>query len=108
MKKSILFISLYFLIFLVVSVPLFLNIKINELSNNVDELETQVFNLEKQRMLIKLQHNENYSISSIEKLSKTHFYERLEISQKINKLEIPYKLKKIEEEENISILGFGR
>tara|TARA_B100000902_G_scaffold128662_1_gene127929 strand:- start:2419 stop:2742 length:324 start_codon:yes stop_codon:yes gene_type:complete len=107
MKKSILFISIYFVIFLIVSVPLFLNIKINELSNNVDELETEMFNLERQRMLIKLKHSENYSISSIEKLSKTYFYERLEISQKINKLEIPYKLK-TEEEENITILGFGK
>ena len=31
----------------------------------------------------------------------------LEISQKINELEIPYKLKN-QENENIAILGFGR
>ncbi len=107
MRKSLLFISIYFSIFVIVSVPLILNIRINELSNKIDNLDNEVFILERQRMLINLKHNEKYSISSIEKLANNNSYQRLEISQKINKLEIPYKLKN-QEKERIAILGFGR
>ena len=107
MRKSILFISVYFSIFAIVSVPLILNIRINELSNKIDNLDNEVFILERQRMLINLKHNEKYSISSIEQIAKINSYERLEIAQKINKLEIPYKLKN-QEKERIAILGFGR
>ncbi len=107
MRKSLLFISIYFSIFVIVSVPLILNIRINELSNKINNLDAEVSILERQRMSINLIHNEKYSISSIEQLAKINSYERLEISQKINKLEIPYKLKN-QEKENIAILGFGR
>ena len=107
MRKSLLFISIYFSIFAIVSVPLILNIRINELSNKIDNLDTEVSILERQRMLINLEHHEKYSISSIEQIAKINSYERLEIVQKINKLEIPYKLKN-QEKERIAILGFGR
>ena len=107
MRKSLLFISIYFSIFVIVSVPLILNIRINELSNKIDNLDNEVFILERQRMLINLKHNEKYSISSLEQIAKINSYERLEIAQKINKLEIPYKLKN-QEKERIAILGFGR
>jgi len=101
------FTSIYLLIFLIVSIPLILNIRINELSNNISELNTEVFILERQKMQFNLKYNEKFSISSIEKLSKIYSYERLEISQKINKLEIPYKLKN-QDKQNIAILGFGK
>ena len=107
MKRSIFFTSIYVVIFIVVSVPLILNIKINEVSNKIDEINTQIYFLERRKNSIDLKHHESYSISSIEKLAKSHSYERLEISQKINKLEIPYKLKK-ERNEKIATLGFGR
>ena len=107
MKRSIFFTSIYVVIFIVVSVPLILNIKINEVSNKIDEINTQISYLERRKISIELKHHESYSISSIEKLAKSHSYERLEISQKINKLEIPYKLKN-ERNEKIATLGFGR
>tara|TARA_B100001996_G_scaffold135575_1_gene103215 strand:+ start:615 stop:938 length:324 start_codon:yes stop_codon:yes gene_type:complete len=107
MRRSILFTSIYFSIFVIVSVPLILNIRINELSNKINDLDTEVFILEREKMLINLKYNDKYSISSIEQLAKRNYYERLEISQKINKLEIPYKLKN-QDKENIAILGFGR
>ena len=107
MKKSISFTLMYALIFIIVSVPLLLNIKINELSNSINEVNVEIFKLERIKNSIYLKHNEYYSISSIEKLAKSHSYERLEISQKINKLEIPYKLKN-ERNEKIAILGFGK
>ena len=107
MKRSIFFTSIYVVIFIVVSVPLILNIKINEVSNKIDEINSQISFLERRKISIDLKHHESYSISSIEKLAKSHSYERLEISQKINKLEIPYKLKN-ERNEKIAILGFGK
>ena len=107
MKRSIFFTSIYVVIFIVVSVPLILNIKINEVSNKIDEINTQIYFLERRKNSIDLKHHESYSISSIEKLAKSHSYKRLEISQKINKLEIPYKLKN-EVNEKIAILGFGK
>ena len=107
MRRSYMFTSIYLLIFLIVSIPLILNIRINELSNNISELNTEVFILERQKMQFNLKYNEKFSISSIEKLSKIYSYERLEISQKINKLEIPYKLKN-QDKQNIAILGFGK
>ena len=107
MKRSIFFTSIYVVIFIVVSVPLILNIKINEVSNKIDEINTQISFLERRKISIDLKHHESYSISSIEKLAKSHSYKRLEISQKINKLEIPYKLKN-EGNEKIARLGFGK
>ena len=107
MKRSIFFTSIYVVIFIVVSVPLILNIKINEVSNKIDEINTQIYFLERRKNSIDLKHHESYSISSIEKLARSHSYKRLEISQKINKLEIPYKLKN-ERSEKIAVLGFGK
>ena len=78
MKRSIFFTSIYLLTFLVVSVPLILNIKINELSNKINELNSQIYYLERSKNTIDLKHHESYSISSLEKLAKNHSYERLE------------------------------
>ena len=107
MKRSILFTLVYVIIFLIVSVPLILNIKINDLSIKIGDLDTEIFILQREKMLVNLAYNEKFSISNIEKLANSHSYERLEIFQKINKLEIPYKLKN-QEEENIAILGFSK
>ncbi len=83
MKRSIFFTSIYVVIFIVVSVPLILNIKINEVSNKIDEINTQIYLLERRKNSIDLKHHESYSISSIEKLAKSHSYKRLEISHEI-------------------------
>ena len=76
--------SIYILIFFFVSVPLILNIRINELSNKIDHLNSEIYLLERSKNTIDIIHHESYSISSLEKLAKIHSYERLEISQKIN------------------------
>ena len=95
------------LTFLILSVPLILNIKINELSNKINELNSEIYKLERSKNTIDLNHHESNTIRNLEKLAKNHSYERLEISQKINKLEIPYKLN-YERTEKIAILGFGK
>ena len=71
MKRPIFFTSIYVVIFIVVSVPLILNIKINEVSNQIYEINTQISMLERRKISIDLKHHQSYSISSIEKLAKS-------------------------------------
>ena len=98
---------IYFCIFISLVIPLMLNIKINEISNNLNDINSQILILERQLNTIKLKHNDVFSIANIDKLSKSNSYQRLEVSQKINKLEIPYKLNS-RENEKIAVLGFGK
>ena len=98
---------IYFCIFISLVIPLMLNIKINEMSNNLNHINSQILILERQLNTIKLKHNDVFSIANIDKLSKSNSYQRLEVSQKINKLEIPYKLNS-RENEKIAVLGFGK
>ncbi len=98
---------IYFCIFISLVIPLMLNIKINEMSNNLNDINSQILILERQLNTIKLKHNDVFSIANIDKLSKSNSYQRLEVSQKINKLEIPYKLNS-RENEKIAVLGFGK
>ena len=107
MRRSILFSSMYIVIFLIVSIPLLLNIRINELSNRVNELDKEMLSLEIEKVQIDTEYHKKFSVSSIEKLARIHSYQRLEIYQKINKLEIPYKLKN-QEQDKVAILGFGK
>jgi len=107
MRRSIVFTLIYIFIFFIVSVPLILNIKINELSNKINEIDKEILILEIQKLEIDVNYHKNFSISSIEKLARAHSYERLEINQKINVLEIPYKIKN-HEKEQATILGFSR
>tara|TARA_B100001996_G_C18303012_1_gene455416 strand:+ start:184 stop:507 length:324 start_codon:yes stop_codon:yes gene_type:complete len=107
MRRSILFTIIYIAIFLIVSIPLILNIKINELSNKVNELDKEMLTLELEKVQIDIEYHEKFSVSSIEKLARTNSYQRLEIYQKTNKLEIPYKLKN-QDQDKVAILGFGK
>ncbi len=107
MKRKAIFTFMYISIFLLVSVPLLLNIKINELSNSITDLNLEISNLERERAFLRIKHSETFSISNIEKLSKENSYIRLNISQKINELEVPYKFNEISSEK-ISIFGFSK
>ncbi len=107
MKRKTIFSLIYVSIFLLVSVPLFMNIKINELSNYITDLNSTILVLERERAFLKITHSETFSISNIEKLSNENSYIRLNISQKINELETPYKFNEVTTEK-ISILGFSK
>tara|TARA_B100000131_G_scaffold148498_1_gene144258 strand:+ start:562 stop:885 length:324 start_codon:yes stop_codon:yes gene_type:complete len=107
MKRKAIFTLMYISICLLVSVPLLLNIKINELSNSITDLNLEISNLERERAFLRIKHSETFSISNIEKLSKENSYIRLNISQKINELEVPYKFNEISSEK-ISIFGFSK
>jgi|TARA_B100000945_G_C20366250_1_gene589761 hypothetical protein len=107
MRRKTIFMFLYFGIFFIVSIPLILNIKINEVSNSITDLNSQILILEREKAFLNIKHSETFSISNIEKLSKLNSYIRLSISQKINELEVPYKFNEIETDK-ISILGFSK
>ena len=107
MKRKGIFTFMYISTCLLVSVPLLLNIKINELSNSITDLNLEISNLERERAFLRIKHSETFSISNIEKLSKENSYIRLNISQKINELEVPYKFNEINSEK-ISIFGFSK
>ncbi len=107
MKRKGIFTFMYISTCLLVSVPLLLNIKINELSNSITDLNLEISNLERERAFLRIKHSETFSISNIEKLSKENSYIRLNISQKINELEVPYKFNEISSEK-ISIFGFSK
>tara|TARA_B100000131_G_C17639438_1_gene419416 strand:+ start:146 stop:469 length:324 start_codon:yes stop_codon:yes gene_type:complete len=107
MKRKTIFAFMYFVIFILVSVPLLLNNKIVELSKSNTDLTSEILILERERAFLRIEHNETFSISNIEKLSKSNSYVRLNISQKIFDLEVPYKFNEITTEK-ISILGFNK
>ena len=107
MRKKYFYNLLYFCIFASLVVPLILNIKINEISNQIIEVNNEIINLERERNSIKLKHSDAFSIANIDKLSKVNLYERLDVAQKINKLQIPYKLNN-HEKEKVAVLGFGK
>ena len=92
MIKQIIFKIIFFGVFLSIAIPLLLNIKVNELSNSISEINKDILSLEREKAAITLKHSELYSVSNIDKLSKRHFYVRLDISQKINLAEIQIKL----------------
>ena len=107
MIKQYLYKFLYLCIFASLVIPLILNIKINEISNQIIEVNNEILLLERERNSIKLEHSDVFSIANIDKLSKVNLYERLDVAQKINKLQIPYKLNN-REKEKIAVLGFGK
>ena len=107
MRKKYIYNTLYFCIFSSLLVPLILNIKINEISNEIIEVNNEILILEREKNSIKLKHSDAFSIANIDKLSKINLYERLDVAQKINKLQIPYKLNNYEKEK-VAVLGFGK
>ena len=107
MRKQYLYKFLYLCIFASLVIPLILNIKINEISNQIIEVNNEILLLERERNSIKLKHSDVFSIANIDKLSKVNLYERLDVAQKINKLQIPYKLNN-REKAKVAVLGFGK
>tara|TARA_B100000700_G_scaffold89964_1_gene101491 strand:+ start:924 stop:1247 length:324 start_codon:yes stop_codon:yes gene_type:complete len=107
MRKQYFYNILYFCILASLVVPLVLNIKINEISNQIIEVNNEILLLERERNAIKLKHSDVFSIANIDKLSKVNLYERLDVAQKINKLQIPYKLNN-REKAKVAVLGFGK
>ena len=85
---------------------LYFNLKINELSSDLEQINNEIFILEIEKSKVHLKHTEEFSIGNIEKLSKEINFKRLDIQKKNFDLIRPYKL--IENYNPIIVLGFGK
>ena len=71
---------------------LYFNLKINELSSDLEQINNEIFILEIEKSKVHLKHTEEFSIGNIEKLSKEINFKRLDIQKKNFDLIRPYKL----------------
>ena len=85
---------------------LYFNLKINELSSDLEQINNEILILEIDKSKVHLKHTEEFSIGNIEKLSKEINFKRLDIQKKNFVLVRPYKL--IENSNPIIVLGFGK
>ena len=85
---------------------LYFNLKINELSNELEQINNEIFILEIEKSTAYLKHTEEFSIVNIEKLSKEINFKRLDVHKKNFDLVRPYKL--IEDSNPVIVLGFGK
>ena len=85
---------------------LYFNLKINELSSDLEQINNEILILEIEKSKVHLKHTEEFSIGNIEKLSKEINFKRLDIQKKNIDLVRPYKL--IEKSNPIIVLGFGK
>ena len=85
---------------------LYFNLKINELSSHLEQINNEILILEIEKSKVHLKHTEEFSIGNIEKLSKEINFKRLDIQKKNFDLVRPYKL--IENFNPIIVLGFGK
>ena len=85
---------------------LYFNLKINELSSDLEQIHNEILQLEIEKSKVHLKHTEEFSIGNIEKLSKEINFKRLDIHKKNFDLVKPYKL--VKESNPISGLGFGK
>ena len=107
MKKKYVFRLIYFLLSVSVIFSLFVNIKINEISNELSSINAEIVELERSRANINVEYIKKYSFENIENLSKVKSYVRLRVSNMNLDLETPYKLNNIEEM-NPTVMGFSR
>ena len=85
---------------------LYFNLKINELSSDLEQINDEILILEIEKSKVHLKHTEEFSIGNIEKLSKEISFKRLDIQKKNIDLVRPYKL--IENSNPVIVLGFGK
>ena len=85
---------------------LYFNLKINELSSGLEQINNEILILEIEKSKVHLKHTEEFSIGNIEKLSKEINFKRLDIQKKNFDLVRPYNL--IENSNPIIVLGFGK
>ena len=103
--RNIMFLMASFFILSMLS-DLYFNLKINELSSDLEQINDEILILEIEKSKVHLKHTEEFSIGNIEKLSKEISFKRLDIQKKNIDLVRPYKL--IENSNPVIVLGFGK
>ena len=107
MRKKYIFRLIYFLLSTSVVFSLFINIKINEISNELSYINSEILELERSRANINVEYIKKYSFENIENLSNAKSYVRLRVNNLNLNLETPYKLNDVEEM-NPTVMGFSR
>ena len=107
MRKKYVFRLIYFLLSVSVIFSLFVNIKINEISNELSSINAEIVELERSRANINVEYIKKYSFENIENLSKVKSYVKLRVNNMNLDLETPYKLKDVEEM-SPTVMGFSR
>ena len=107
MRKKYIFRLIYSLLSISVIFSLFINIKINEISNELSSINAEIVELERSRANINVEYIKKYSFENIENLSKFKSYVRLRVNNLNPDLETPYKLNDIEEM-SPTVMGFNR
>ena len=107
MRKKYIFRLIYSLLSISVIFSLFINIKINEISNELSSVNYEIVELELTKASVNVEYIKKYSFENIENLSKLNSYVRLRVNNLNLDLETPYKLNDIEEM-SPTVLGFSR
>ncbi len=107
MRKKYIFRLIYSLLSISVIFSLFINIKMNEISNELSSINAEIVKLERSRANINVEYIKKYSFENIENLSKLNSYVRLRVDNLNLDLETPYKLNDIVEM-SPTVMGFSR
>jgi hypothetical protein len=107
MSRKLIFRSTFIAIVLSVIFNLYLNLEINSISSDINKLNLEIIELEREKQTTHLLYIKNYSIQNIDLLSKNNSYTRLDIQQTSRDLVAPYKSNS-ENRETATILGFGK
>ena len=107
MRKKYIFRLIYSLLSISVIFSLFINIKMNEISNELSSINAEIVKLERSRANINVEYIKKYSFENIENLSKLNSYVRLRVNNLNLDLETPYKLNDIEKM-SPTVMGFSR
>ena len=98
---------MYLLLSISVIFSLIINIKINEISNELSSINYEIVELELTKASVNVEYIKKYSFENIENISKVKSYVKLSVNNLNLDLETPYKFSDIEEM-NPTVMGFSR
>ena len=107
MSRKLIFRTMFVSIVFSVIFNLYLNLEINSISSEINKLNVEIIELEREKQATHVLFIEKYSIQNIDLLSKNNSYTRLDIYQTNKNLVAPYKSKS-ENSESTTVLGFGK
>ena len=107
MSRKFIFRIMFISIFFSVVLNLHLNLEINSLASELESLNYEIINLEREKQSVEILYLEKYSIQNIDLLSKNDSYTRLDIQQTNKDLQAPYKSQSNNGDE-VTVLGFGK
>ena len=107
MRKKYIFRFAYFLLSTSVVLSLFINLRINEISNELSVINSEIVELELFKANLNIEYIRKYSFENIENLSKLKSYARLRVINLNLDLKTPYKMN-TEDVQDTIVMGFGR